>query len=72
MRTIIDSAGRRWDVVLGKESYGTLVMLFSPRGGGEVRKSVLAAESTLEAEREMAALSDDDLREQLERASSWR
>lgn len=71
MRTFDDAAGRRWDAVLGKASYGTLVVLFTPRDGGEPRTSILQSETALEAERELGALSDDDLRDRLAGSAPW-
>jgi hypothetical protein len=71
VRGFIDDAGRSWDVVLGKESWGTLVLLFSPRGGGDARTSILAAETPFAANAEMDALTDDDLRERLRDSRPW-
>ena len=45
MRRFTDDAGRPWQVVLGKESWGTLVLLFSPDDGGESRTNILTAET---------------------------
>jgi len=72
VRIFTDESGNRWDVVLGKESFGTLVLLFSRRGGGEVRKSVLSSETALDAESELGALSDDELRDRLRDAEPWK
>ena len=71
MRGFTDDAGRVWDVILGKESWGTLVLLFSPRGGGDARTSILAAETTLAANAELDALTDDDLRDRLRDSRPW-
>lgn len=71
MRTFIDAAGNRWEVVVGKESFGTLVLLFSGPETDEVRKIVLAAETPLDAERELEGLSDGDLRLRLAGAAPW-
>ncbi|HJU64404.1 MAG TPA: hypothetical protein VJ596_01945 [Gemmatimonadaceae bacterium] len=71
MRIFTDESGNRWDVVLGKESFGTLVLLFSRRNGGDVRKSILASESVMDAESELGTLSDDDLRARLREAEPW-
>jgi len=62
---------RLWEVVIGKESWGTLVLLFSPVSGGHVRKSVLAAETMLEAEAELGAMTDSELRARLASSSPW-
>ncbi|HJR64255.1 MAG TPA: hypothetical protein VJ803_11190 [Gemmatimonadaceae bacterium] len=71
MRIFTDESGNRWDVVLGKESFGTLVLLFSRRNGGDVRKSILASETVMDAEAELGTLSDDDLRARLRDAQPW-
>jgi hypothetical protein len=62
---------RLWEVVIGRESWGTLVLLFSPVSGGDVRKSVLVAETMFEAEAELGALTDGELRERLALSSPW-
>lgn len=71
MRTIADSQGRDWDVTVGKESYGTLVLIFALRPGGDIRRAELQALNALEAERELGAMSDAELREELGRAAPW-
>lgn len=69
MRTINDPAGEAWDVAVGKESYGTMVLLFSRRGAPEVLRLPVDANSRLEAERLLQALSVGALREKLEQAA---
>jgi len=71
MRAFSDDTGRRWQVMLGKESWGTLVLLFSPADGGEMRTSVLSAETMLAANAELDAMSDDDLRARLRESRPW-
>lgn len=71
MRTIVDDAGRRWQVVLGKESWGTLVLLYSPADGGDARTSVLAAETMRSANDEMDSMTDDDLLARLRDSRPW-
>lgn len=71
MRAFTDDAGARWEVVLGKESWGTLVLLFTPRAGGDARTSVLAAETMFAASAELDALTDDQLRERLRDSRPW-
>jgi hypothetical protein len=72
MREIVDAGGRRWDAVVGKESWGTLVVLFSPRGEGDPRKSTLRAETTLDAERELEGMSEEELLTRLATSEPWR
>jgi hypothetical protein len=71
MRHFVDDEGRRWQVVLGKESWGTLVVIFTPEGVGESRTSVLVAETMLAANAELDAMTDDDLRARLRDSRPW-
>lgn len=72
MRLFTDPAtGTRYDVSVGRESYGMQVVLFFPQGGGDVLKAMLAAETRLDAQAELDAFSDEDLRECLDRAIPW-
>jgi hypothetical protein len=71
MRRFTALDGTQWDAVLGHESWGTFVVLFTPAGGGSVRKAVLAAESALAAETELDALDDGALRALLASSSPW-
>jgi hypothetical protein len=67
VREITDAAGSRWDVAVGRESWGTQVLLFASRDG-ETRSLVLAADTPMAAERELDALNDDELRARLAEA----
>ena len=71
MRGFLDAAGSAWDVTTGKESWGTLVLLFSPRAGGDPRKTVLAVETAYDAERMLEGMSDDELRARLADSVPW-
>jgi hypothetical protein len=71
VRGFTDDAGRTWEVVVGRESWGTLVLVFSPRAGGDARTSILAAETAYAANAELDALSDDELRERLRHSRPW-
>jgi len=71
MRPLLDDAGRRWQVVLGKESWGTLVLIFTPEGVGDSRTSVLDAETMLAASAELDAMTDDELRARLRDSRPW-
>lgn len=71
MRSFIDSAGNAWDVAVGKESYGNLVLLFAPREDGTVRKTVMDANSLIDAERELSHLSELELQRRLEHSEDW-
>lgn len=71
MRTFADESGSAWSVALGRESFGTYVLLFTREDAPDVRKSVLPAESSADAEAEFAGLSDDALRARLASALPW-
>ncbi len=69
MRRFTDAEGRTWDVVLGRESWGTMCALFVPAGDGEVRQAVLGADSFIEAQTELDGADDQALQVLLERSS---
>ena len=71
MRVVQDAVGRSWDVMVGRGSWGSLVLLFSLRGENENRTADLAAETVRQAEQEVAALSDDEVRERLAGSKPW-
>ncbi len=71
MRTIIDANGLRWQVMIGKESWGTLVLLFSPADGSDARTSILSSETMLAANAELDTLSDQELLERLRDGRPW-
>jgi hypothetical protein len=71
VRAFLDDRGERWQVVLGKESWGTLVLLFSPDAGGETRTSILSSETMRDATAELDAMTDDDLRARLRDSREW-
>lgn len=69
MRPFTDRSGRRWDVVVGRESWGALLALFVPGDGGmPVRQSVLRASAYAEAMEELDALDDVALQNLLDRS----
>ncbi len=71
MRTIGDTNGRLWDVAVAQASYGAHYLVFAARAGGELRKSALVAANSIDAEQELARLSDSDLRGRLAQAEPW-
>lgn len=71
MRSFLDDAGNPWQVTLGKESWGTLVLLFTPESGGGPRTSVLTSETMFDASAELEALDDAALRERLRESRPW-
>lgn len=71
MRTVTDERGRAWDVAIGRGSYGTALLMFSLRTDNENRTSLLASETVRDAERELAALSEEALRQHLAESQPW-
>ena len=71
MRSFIDADGVPWQVTIGKESWGTLVLVFSPTRAGDVRTSIMQAETMFDAIVELDALTDDDLRARLSDSRPW-
>lgn len=61
MRTITSEDGQLWDVAVQQASYGAHYLLFAARGSEEIRQALMAASTQIDAERELAELSDDDL-----------
>lgn len=61
MRPFTDRDGNRWDVVLGRESWGALVLLFVPASPAPVRQAFFAAESYDSALVELEQLPDERL-----------
>jgi hypothetical protein len=67
MRRFEDRAGRTWDVVLGRESWGALLALFVPvTGSGPVRQAPLAASAYDAATQELDDLDDAALQRLLD------
>ncbi len=71
MRSFSDSHGQIWQAALGHESHGTLLIIFSRLGSFEVFKSGLDASNRLDAENEIAALSETELCNRLQSAAPW-
>lgn len=72
MRTFTDNrTGTIYDLTIGRESYGMLVVLFFPRNGGQVLKSLLESDTRLEAQAELENLDQAGLNRHLEKAMSW-
>jgi hypothetical protein len=71
MRRFTDERGEAWDVVVGRESWGTLYALFVPAGIGRtepVRQTLLRAAGYDQAQRELDSLDEAALREMLRTA----
>ena len=69
MRRFTDSAGRTWEVVAGRESWGAFVALFVPTEDGvELRQAPLLASGFEQATAELDALDQAGLEELLARS----
>jgi hypothetical protein len=70
MRRFRDRDGVEWDVVLGRESWGTLLALFVPVASGPaVRQAPLAAVAYDIAMQELELLDDDAVQQLLDRSA---
>lgn len=71
MRRFSDDAGQTWEATVGRESWGTFVILFTGPTGAGPRTALLSAESMLDAEQELEALSEHELRARLAASQPW-
>lgn len=49
MREFVDDDGTKWEVVVGRESWGAVYALFIPDGKGSMRQALLETSSYLDA-----------------------
>lgn len=68
IRLYRDHRGARWEVVLGRESWGVQVALFVSRDEDAVRQSVLEASSQEEASRYLSGLDEEGIDELFQRS----
>lgn len=64
MRRFADHDGRNWDVVVGRESWGTLYALFVPAGVGRsepIRQALLRSVGYDQAQRELETMAEPRL-----------
>jgi hypothetical protein len=71
MRSFGDASGGWWDVAVDRESWGTYVLIFAQRGGSEIRRSMLTSSTAPEAQLELEALSEEELRRRLAAADPF-
>lgn len=71
MRSFEDDQGIVWQAAVMEASYGVEILLFSPMEGNEMRIVYLEAQNSIDAGRELEALTDDELRRRLEVAEDW-
>jgi hypothetical protein len=70
MRSVEDHSAVARDVSVGKEPYGSILLLLSSRGDEEVWRIEIEASSRPEAERALGALDPESLRSRLGLASA--
>jgi hypothetical protein len=69
MRSFEDARGRGWEVVVGRQSWGTVVAIFVPQDHTqEVREAALAASGHEDGNRELDELDVEGLRRLLARS----
>jgi hypothetical protein len=68
MRTIQDENGHIWDVAVAAASYGMHYLVFAVRGERDIRQVPMIASTLFDAERELAALTEEELRTRLANA----
>jgi len=66
VRRFTDRAGTRWEVVLGRESWGNLVLLFVPPAGAPLRQAFFPADSYDIAVVELDDMPDERLQKLLD------
>ena len=58
--------GREWEVVVGRESWGTVVAIFFPRSGSDLpRQALLEVRSSDDGSRLLQGFSEEELQELL-------
>jgi len=65
VRTIEDKNGRVWDVAVTAASYGMHYLVFAARAQHDIRQTPMTASTLFDAERELAALTEEELRASL-------
>lgn len=69
MRPFVDNQGRRWDLTLGRESWGAFYILFVPRASDTaILQALLPVDRADDAEGMLDGMDDDALEEYLSRA----
>ena len=71
MRSFQDQVGGTWQVALLDASYGTILLVFSPLGGAELRQLPSPAQNLAEAMDALNGMDDEALRRALDDASPW-
>ena len=70
MRRFIDRSGCSWDVIVGRQSWGSHCALFVPAHGiGPARQVILRSDNVYEATGELERMTDNELQELLDRST---
>ena len=70
MRRFTDRSGRLWDVVPGRESWGSLVLLFVPVGARRpIMQAPLGVTRSASAEVELEGMAEAQLQDLLDRST---
>ena len=71
MRELDAGPRGRWDVLVGRESWGGAVLLFAHRDRPETRSAALDVSTVRDAERLLLALTDAELLARLDASAEW-
>lgn len=72
MRNFDDLQGNSWSAALLSASYGSIMLIFSPLRGDDTRQLLMAsAESREQADAQLAAYDDAELRALLAQSKPW-
>ena len=71
MRSFDDAQGNRWNAALLSASYGNVMLIFSPLYGDDTRQQPMPVEDMAEAEAQLAALDEGELRSLLAQSQPW-
>lgn len=72
MRLFDDHRGRRWEAAAAFGSYGEARLIFSRMDENELRVAAAKTATLRDATRDLETLTDEALRELLEKSEPWR
>ncbi len=71
MRSFQDQAGNHWQAALLEASYGTILLVFSPLGGAELRQLPSPAQNLADAMDALDGMDTEALLKALDAARPW-
>lgn len=71
MRQFHDEQGHSWEVAVTGASYGCMVLIFSRMQGAEIRQLLMGSVNQVDAESELLAMDEAELRALLAKAPPW-